>query len=240
MGYTLVTGAASDIGKSICQKLAEQGHSLLMLDIDEEEIKSSLGSLLNPEKHLVLEADLTEQEKWPSDLASLIVQTGIGVDYAVFAAGIFSVKPLRMVKYDYFIKSMQIGVWSVVQTLQILSSAKKNNGFFKSAVVISSLSAKQGVKGYSVYSLTKAALLGLTRSLATEIAPARINAILPGGIKTRATAFMCDENGLVNPRGILGEGEPKDIASLVSFLLSEDSKWITGQEFVIDGGASIN
>ena len=125
--------------------------------------------------------------------------------------------------------------------MQVLASKKCNGANLKSVVVISSVNAKMGVKGYSVYASIKASMLGLMKSLAVELAPrVRINAVMPGGIKTRTTQFLYDTDKEINPRYLLGEGKSIDISNIIDFLLSDKSEWITGQEFVVDGGLTIN
>src|SRR5574344_234619 len=240
MIYTIVTGAASDIGKTICLELANNGKNVLMLDVDEKSMSEFMSILPNSNRHHCLAVDFLDAECSNKTLINYIKENDIAIDSAVFAAGIFSVKPLRMIDHENFVKSLDVAIFSVMQIMQIVTSKKANGTAFKNAVIISSISARQGVKGFSLYSVVKAGLLGLTHSLAVELAPIRVNAIVPGGIRTKATAFIYDSAENVNPRSLLGEGTPMDFAKLIRFLLSDDSKWITGQEFVIDGGSSVN
>ncbi len=241
MKYTIVTGAASDIGKAICKKLVDNGHNILMMDIDEKSMDDFRSTLPNAENHLCLFVDFSNISESEAKIKSFILNNHLEIKSAVFAAGIFSIKPLRMLTHDYFLKSIDIAVYSIVLIMQIVTSKKVNEDNFKSAVIISSISAKVGTKGYALYSAVKASLLGLMHSLTVEFAPkVRMNAILPGSIKTKATAFIFNSFGSANPRSLLGEGTPSDIANLISFLLSDESRWITGQEYIIDGGSSIN
>ena len=84
-------------------------------------------------------------------------------------------------------------------------------------------------------------MLGLMKSMAAELAPrVRVNAVMPGGVRTRTTNFMYEAQEAPNPRYLLGDGEKADIANMVEFLLSDKSRWVTGQEFVVDGGLTIN
>lgn len=240
MKYTIVTGAASDIGKAISGRLAANGHNLLLIDIDEQTLNDFANSLKKTQNHLCLPLDFSKVEETEDKLKDFIEKNDIVVVNAVFAAGVFSIKPLRMIKYDYYLKSMNIAIFSILQIMKIVTSRKINKDGFMSAVIISSISAKVGTKGYVLYGTIKAALLGMMRSMAVELAPARINAILPGSIRTKATSFIYEGIENVNPRSLLGEGKPDDIANLIGFLLSDESKWITGQDFVIDGGTTIN
>jgi NAD(P)-dependent dehydrogenase (short-subunit alcohol dehydrogenase family) len=84
-------------------------------------------------------------------------------------------------------------------------------------------------------------MLGLMKSMAAELAPrVRVNAVMPGGVRTRTTNFMYEAQENPNPRYLLGDGDKADIANMVDFLLSDKSRWITGQEYVVDGGFTIN
>lgn len=241
MEYTLITGATSDIGIQICKNLEESGFSLLMTDLKQEALEDLRNSLCNPSQHEILVLDLSNVEQSKDTLSSFLIDKEINVSRAVFAAGIFAVKPLRMIDYDFLEKSYKIAVFSIFTIMQVLASKKVNKDSLESVVVISSVNAKMGVKGYSVYASLKASMLGLVKSLAVELAPkVRVNAVLPGGIKTRTTQFLYNADGETNPRYILGEGKCENIAKMVDFLLSNNAEWITGQEFVVDGGLTIN
>ncbi len=146
-------------------------------------------------------------------------------------------KPLRMIDYGFLKKNFDIALFSIVELMQLLASKKVNGENLKAAVMISSVSAIMGTKGYCVYSSVKAAMIGLMKSMASELSPkTRVNAILPGGIKTRTTGFLFENTSEVNSRYLLGNGTPSDIADMVCFLVSDKSRWITGQEFIVDGG----
>lgn len=241
MSYTLITGATSDIGIQICKTLEESGHYLLMTDLKQEALDEARNNLHNPKQHEVLALDLSDVEQSKEVLTSFLKEKGHNVSNAVFAAGIFAIKPLRMIDYNFLKLSYDIGVFSIFSIMQVLASKKINGDSLQSVVLISSVNAKMGVKGYSVYASLKASMLGLMKSLAVELAPrVRINAVMPGGIKTRTTQFLYNAEDDINPRYLLGEGKSEDISSMIDFLLSAKSKWISGQEFVVDGGLTIN
>lgn len=241
MEYTLITGAASDIGIQIAKALEGNGHNILFSDLSEEALSAASKQMSEPDKHLILPLDLSDVEASKEKLSSYIKENGITVSNAVFAAGIFGVKPIKLIEYSFLKKSFDIAVFSIYAFIQVLTSKKVNNGALKSVVLISSVNAKLGAKGYSIYAGLKAAMLGMMKSFAAELAPkVRVNAVLPGAVRTRTTAFIFDNQEGPNPRYLLGRGEPVDIASIVEFLLSVKSKWITGQEIVVDGGLTIS
>lgn len=241
MSYTLITGATSDIGIQICKTLEDSGHNLLMTDLRLDLLKDLKNNLNCPERHELLALDLSNVNQSKESLTAFLKEKGISVSKAVFAAGIFAVKPLRMIDYNFLKLSYDIAVFSIFSLMQVLASKKTNNDALESVVVISSVNSKMGVKGYSVYASLKASMLGLVKSLAVELAPrVRINAVLPGGIKTRTTQFLYNVDEGINPRYLLGEGNSLDISNMIDFLMSNKATWITGQEFVVDGGLTIN
>lgn len=241
MSYTLITGATSDIGIQICKTLEESGHCLLMTDLKRDSLEELRNSLNKPDLHKVLALDFSNIEESKEMLTSFLKEKELKVSNAVFAAGIFAVKPLRMIDYNFLKLSYDVAVFSIFSIIQVIASKKINGDSLKSVVVISSVNAKMGVKGYSVYASLKASMLGMVKSLAVELAPkVRVNAVMPGGIKTRTTQFLYNAEEGINPRYILGEGKCKDISNMIDFLLSDKSEWVTGQEFVVDGGLTVS
>lgn len=239
--YTLITGATSDIGKQICATLEASGHSLLMTDLDEDVLLETRAGLQHPELHQVLALDLSDVEQAEFTLTDYLVKEQLAVSNAVFAAGIFAVKPIKMANYAFVKKNFDIALFSIFALTRVLTSKKTNADNLQGIVMISSVSAIMGTKGYATYGAVKAGMLGLMKSLAAELAPkVRVNAVMPGGIRTRTTNFMYEMQEAPNPRYLLGEGEKTDISNMVEFLLSEKSRWITGQEFVVDGGLTSN
>lgn len=237
MTYTLVTGATSDIGKQICSTLEQSGHYLLLTDLMTDALENTIQNLQFPERHRILSLDFSNVENAKTVFQEFVVSNQIQVSHAVFAAGVFSVKPLRSLDYSFVKKNFDIALFSIIAIMQLLSSKKVNANNLESVVMVSSVSALMGTKGYSIYGSVKAAMLGLMKSLAAELSPkTRVNAVLPGGIRTRTTSFLFDSQEAPNPRYLLGDGNPSDIADMIDFLLSDKSRWITGQSFVVDGG----
>lgn len=241
MCYTLITGATSDIGHQICATLETAGHALLMTDLDESVLLESRAALMQPEKHRILALDLSDVEQAELTLIDYLVKEQLSVSNAVFAAGIFAVKPIKMTNYAFVKKNFDIALFSIFALTRVLTSKKTNADNLQGIVMISSVSAIMGTKGYATYGAVKAGMLGLMKSLAAELAPkVRVNAVMPGGIRTRTTNFMYEMQEAPNPRYLLGDGEKTDISNMVEFLLSEKSRWITGQEFIVDGGLTSN
>lgn len=239
--FTLITGATSDIGRQICATLEAVGHCLLMTDLDENALTETRSGLQQPEKHHILALDLSEVERAESMLSDYLVKEQLHISNAVFAAGIFSVKPLKLANYAFVKKNFDIALFSIFAITRVLTSKKVNADNLRGVVMISSVSAIMGTKGYAVYGAVKAGMLGMMKSLAAELAPrVRVNAVMPGGVRTRTTNFMYEMQDGPNPRYLLGDGEKTDVSNMVEFLLSDKARWITGQEYIVDGGLTIN
>ena len=126
----------------------------------------------------------------------------------------------------------------------LFRSKKLNNTKLNNIIIVSAILARYGAKGHQIYSASKAALDGLMRSLAVELAPRiKVNSILPGGVKTPLTIKTFEDPDILRKAILeypLGLGTTSDISNVVQFLISDSSRWITGQEIVVDGGRTIN
>lgn len=120
MGYTLITGATSDIGSQICVSLESAGHSLLLTDLDQEALSATLLGLEHPERHCVLALDLSDVENAEKVMVDYIATNQLAVTNAVFAAGIFTIKPIKMVNYSFVKKNFDVAVFSVFSLVKCL------------------------------------------------------------------------------------------------------------------------
>ena len=149
--FTLVTGATSDIGRQICATLEASGHSLLMTDLDEGALLEARSGLQHPEKHRIVPIDLSGVERAGELLSDYLVREQLPVSHAVFAAGLFAVKPLRMADYAFVKRSFDVALFSAVELTRVLTFKKANADHLQGIVLISSVSALVGTKGYAVY-----------------------------------------------------------------------------------------
>jgi len=237
----LVTGAASGIGRSTCNLISKLNGRVIGLDINEEGLKELLLSL-EGEGHSIYCFDLRDVDKIPHLIAELVAQGGLLSGF-VHAAGVHCIYPVRLLESGAYRPMLQINTEAALG----LTRGFQRNGMYNkqgsSIVFISSVMAFVGSSGASAYSLSKSALVGLSKSLALELAPKRIrvNCVVPGFIKTpmfeRVSANWDSEQRLqVEKEHPLGLGEPDDVANAIVFLLAESGKWITGSALVVDGG----
>ena len=241
--YILITGASSGIGSCIAKSLSKN-HNVIIHGRDEEKISQVIIACENPSQQLALKVDLQKYEDLESVLGKFIIEKNIEITGFVHCAGFMSMLPAKMTSLSIIQKTFSTNLFSAAIIVKVLLQRKINAGSLKHVVFISSNISKFGAKAFSLYSASKAGIDGLMRSLAVELAPrVRVNSVLPGAIHTPMTTgiFMNEEKKKSMLSNFpLGEGFPLDISNMVEFLLSEKSKWITGQQFTVDGGRTID
>lgn len=239
MRYALVTGGSRGLGRAVCIKLAGQGIPVIINYQSNaaaaEEVKATIEAEGGTAELLPFNVSDKEQvdkaiEEWeaahPEDYIAILVNN----------AGI---------REDNLMIFMQDGQWERVINTSL-------NGFFYVTrralkrmlskrfgriINMASLSGIKGLPGQTNYSAAKAALIGATKALAQEVASRKVtvNAVAPGFISTDMTKEL-DEDSLKKLVPMGRFGKPEEVASLVSFLASEDSSYITGEVVSINGG----
>ena len=241
--FVLVTGASSGIGKEIAIQLSKDFNVVLHgRDLDRLNHVKLLCSTFN--NHLIWQQDLNLIDEIENSLTSFLNHNDIEIDKFVHCAGYMKMVPLKMSSLEILTKTLNTNVISASLISKILIQKKANNGALKAIVFISSNISNRGAKGMSAYGASKGAVDSLMRCLAVELAPRiRVNSVLPGAVITEMTQQIFDNEEVrtrMEASYPLGIGEPNDIYQIVDFLLSNRSKWITGQQFTVDGGRSIN
>ncbi|MEG2070282.1 MAG: SDR family oxidoreductase [Bacteroidales bacterium] len=241
--YLFVTGASSGIGREMAVKFSEN-YPVIVSGKNKERLEQTLQMCSNKHQHLIWQYDLENIENIESDLSAFLLDNQVAVSYFIHCAGYMKVYPLKMLTAALFSTMFKVNVLSAAMMVKVLTNKKTNNKALKNAVFISSNISNFGAKAFSAYSSSKAALDGLMRSLAVELAPAvRINSVLPGAVQTAMTAHMYEDEQLINRMKAdypLGLGNVEDIYQAVRFLLSDEARWITGQQLTVDGGRTIN
>lgn len=241
--YILVTGASSGIGSCIAKSLSKN-YKVIIHGRDAEKINQVIAGCENPSQQLAVIADLQKYEDLEAVLGKFITERNIEVTGFVHCAGFMNMLPAKMTSVAAIQKTFSINLFSASIIVKVLLQRKVNAGALKNVVFISSNISNFGAKAFSLYSASKAGIDGLMRSLAVELAPAvRVNSVLPGAIHTpMTTAIFQNEEKAKSMLSTypLGEGFPEDISNMVEFLLSDKSKWITGQQFTVDGGRTID
>lgn len=232
----LVTGASSGIGRAVALACARAGARVVVNGRDAARLAETLALLAAPAPdnpaHQACAADLTD----PAQLAQLVAACG-ALDGVVHAAGVHGVTPLRMLRQSFMQTVLDANFLAPLMLTQLLLAKKSlRNG--ASLVFMSSIAAHTGTVGVGPYSASKAALEGMIRPLALEIAPRamRANAIAPGLVDTplvNEDRAWLDEKAKMYP---LGLGTPDDVAHAAIYLLADISRKVTGTRLHLDGG----
>ena len=237
--FTLITGASSGIGRQTAIRLSS-GRRLVLAGRNRTELDMTRQSCANSQLHDVWEVDFSQPAQISDSLVTVLRERGYKVDSYVHSAGVLTVQPLRLTTLDMAMNMMNVNFFAAVEISRVLVSQRCNGQSLSNLVFVSSIASQFGSKGHSLYSASKGALDALMRSLAIELAPrVRVNSVLPGAISTPMTAGTFANQELadrLNQQYPLGLGTPDDIAAVIEFLISDSARWITGQQFVVDGG----
>ena len=241
--YLLVTGASSGIGREIAVQLSEF-YNVILNGREQARLEETLKSCNTINHHLVWIFDLANVDAVEEALTMFLTKNNCTVEHFVHAAGYMKTIPLKMSSVDAFRGSFNVNVISAAMIAKVLTKKKLNKDVLKNIVFISSNISNFGAKAFSSYAASKAALDGLMRCLAVELAPAvHVNSVLPGGVRTAMTEHMYQDVELIERMKAtypLGLGTTQDICAAVKFLISDNARWITGQQLTVDGGRTIN
>ena len=240
---TLITGASSGIGRAIAIHLS-RSRRLILHGRDIERLNETRALSSNSHEHIIWPYDFQNIAGLAASLGSIIAESGVAVECFVHSAGLLKVLPIRSVDYRALNEVMNVNFFSAAEITSLLVKKKVNRQQLRTIVLISSIISGFGAPGFSPYAASKGALDSFMRNLAVELAPAvRVNSILPGGIRTEMTSDMLEQPGVAEKFARdypLGIGEPDDIVSATEYLVSDKARWVTGQQFVIDGGRTVN
>jgi NAD(P)-dependent dehydrogenase (short-subunit alcohol dehydrogenase family) len=228
----LIFGATGSVGSSLAEQLKNSGNDIHLVARNESEVKAIAEKLGC--KYTVV--DVLEDgfiEKVKSDINEIK-----GIAYCV---GSIDLKPLRMVTEADMNKCMKLNLYSAIEAIKgYQESLKKNKG---SVVLFSTVAAQRGFTNHTIIASAKAAVEGLTVTLAAEFAPnIRVNCIAPSLSKSKIAEPMLKNpviaEGIAKAHPLKRLGEGKDSAALAKFLITGESSWITGQIIAVDGGRS--
>uniref|UniRef100_UPI00404772CE SDR family NAD(P)-dependent oxidoreductase n=1 Tax=Algoriphagus sp. TaxID=1872435 RepID=UPI00404772CE len=240
----LVTGASSGIGRAVAQEAALCGASLILLGRDNVRLNATYDSLLGF-GHEFYSIDITDYSHVEEIIRSSVSNFGF-IDGFVHSAGIEKTIPFNASSPKLFKEVFEVNVFAGFEIARLLSKKGIVNPLGASHVFISSASAVVGEPGKVIYCSSKSALTAGVKALAIELAIKKIrcNCVLPGCVDTDMlkkifASIPTEAKQLILNKHPLGIGQPEDVAFLVCFLISDKAKWITGCEYIIDGGYSV-
>lgn len=241
----LVTGAASagGLGFATARKLAEQGASVFLTDIDETSVLDRARDLEAAGfRARAMAHDVTDEDAWKKVMASLLDHFG-KLDILVNNAGIAVLGMLKDTTKADWDKQINVNLDSVYLGCKAGLDQMSAQGHGGSIINLSSIAGLVGVPGTAAYAASKGGIRLLTKAIALEYAAEniRVNSVHPGMIWTDMQKVAIADNKeqydlLTSVIPMKRMGEPEDIAAMIAFLAADDSKYITGAEFVVDGG----
>lgn len=239
----LITGASSGIGRQCAIDCSKMGAQVILVARNVDRLKETL-SEMEGSGHKFYSYDLNDIDGIKS-LTELINSDNGKIDGIVHAAGVEMTKPVKLLSpsdYDDVIRINTISGFELVRQFTAVKNFNKSG----SVVFIASITGVIARSGVAAYSASKGALISAARVFALELAKRgiRVNCISPGTILTplmeNYLSTLTDDQRKARIDGFpLGLGQTEDISKTVIYLLSEASRWMTGQNLIIDGGYTI-
>jgi NAD(P)-dependent dehydrogenase (short-subunit alcohol dehydrogenase family) len=242
---TIITGASGGIGKSVAQKVLEEGSKVVLVSRNKNKLKKTVEELGKNDNLIHMAADVSHE----SEVLSVVEQTLTAfdkIDNLINCAAIINdPTPFHLMTEDQWTNLMNVNLKGTFQPIKavipLMIEQKSGN-----IINISSLLGIRAIPKvpFSVYGVTKAGIIMLTKSIAVEYGQynIRCNCIAPSTIRSpMMEPYLQDENAKRMLEGsfpLKRIGDPEDVANAILFLASDDSKWITGTVMTLDGGIS--
>ncbi|MFS0780559.1 SDR family NAD(P)-dependent oxidoreductase [Bacillus sp. 1P06AnD] len=235
----IITGAASGMGAEEAKIFAREGAKVIATDVQENKLNELIAEI-NQEggEAIAITHNVASEEEWKRVIAKALQQYG-KIDILVNNAGVATPKTISNMEMDEWNRIMNINLNGCVIGMKYVIPEMKKNGS-GSVINISSIGGIVGMAGTSPYTASKGALRSLTKAAAVEFGKdsIRVNSVHPGIIVTPMTKDTMKDSDMYYSTftQLPYFGEPADVANGVLFLASDESKFMTGSEMVIDGG----
>ncbi|MCP4350617.1 MAG: SDR family oxidoreductase [Desulfobacterales bacterium] len=241
----IVSGGSSGLGKGICLKINSLGATVIAIARNEEKLNKVKQESEFPENTFAAPKDLSANlDSVPVFIKELAKKFG-KIKGVVHSAGLLDIMPLKGIQIQKAKKVMDINFFAGLALAKGLADRRVYAGN-PSIVFLSSIAAICGQPGMIQYASSKGAINAMVKSMALELSKSgiRINSVMPGYVKTRLSEesyhlYSEEYKKELETMYPFGLGEPEDVANIVVFLLSDASRWITGQNIIIDGGRTL-
>lgn len=241
--YILITGASSGVGRATAILLSDK-YNLVIHGRNQNRLLETKSMCSSNSDIKLWQFDFSFVDGIETSLQELLLRENIMVYSFIHSAGTVVTLPLRALSTDKIQYAMNTNFLSASIISRLLAQKKYNGTELKNIVFISSNISNRGAKAFAAYAASKGALDAFMRCLAVELAPrVRVNSILPGSMLTEMTSQIFQDQELIDKMENsypLGLGKPQDIAPVIRFLISDNARWITGQQITADGGRVIN
>jgi 3-oxoacyl-[acyl-carrier protein] reductase len=239
MNVAIVTGSTKGIGLAIARELHNNGWLVCINGRTQESVASAIASIDPEGQNLVgIICDVTDSAMMREKIREVVASHG-RIDALVLNAGVMRTAIIGMIDLDSAKADFELNAISMIDLIQQASKYMSRNKS-GSIVLLSSVLGRFGSRGNIVYAASKSAVASVAVNAAKELGRfgIRVNAISPGVVETDLISGLGEESiEEVIIRTPLGRiGKPEDVATLVSFLVSDDSLFITGQNIGVDGG----
>lgn len=240
----LITGGSRGIGRAICVRLAKDGMDIAFTYSSDAEGAAETERLCKAEGAAVYsyKADIKSSQECADVVKDLAEKTGGFIDVLVNNAGITrDALAIKMTdeNFDEVIQANLNGTFYMLRDVSKIMMRKRSGKI----VNISSYSGVYGNPGQINYAASKAGVIGMTKTLAKELASrhVNVNAVAPGTIRTKMTDAIPEDimKNIIEHIPVKYVGEPEDIANAVAFLASDQARYITGQVLCVDGGMGL-
>ena len=240
----LITGAASGLGRADAQVLAREGARVVLTDINDEAGKSAAESIrAEGGEAIFLHHDVSEEEQWQKIIVAVADQHG-RLDVLVNNAGIAVIETIEQCSLESFRRQNAIMSDSVFLGCKHALPLMHETGG-GSIVNMSSIASHLGYPIFFAYSAAKGAVRAMSKAIAIHCQmndyKIRVNSVHPGAIDTPMIDQTASELGMDDKTAIspVGLGQPEDVANVILFLASDESRFINGTEILIDNALSI-
>lgn len=232
----IVTGASSGIGEGVALLLNKLGATVIGVGRNQERLEAMKAKAAHPESVFLENKDLAADLAGLPDYVKSLKEKFGRFQGLAYCAGLSNIMPLRAVDIELLQQIFAVNYYAPVMMAKGFSDKRNNNGPGSAMVFMASIGGVRTDPGMTAYAGSKGALIATMQSVAKELAPTgvRVNCVSPALIETN----MADEvsRQYAEGRYPMGLGKVSDVANLVVFLLAQESRWITAQNYLMDCG----